>query len=321
MPPIAPEPHVVAVVALEEAVAFDLSTPVQVFGSTPPGAYELRVCGLRAGVPVTTAGGLFALVPDHGLEALAAAGTVIVPGIDHVAAPQPAPLLEALRTAAGRGARIVSICTGAFVLGQAGLLDGRRVATHWRHADELAAACPLARVERDVLYVDEGQLLTSAGVAAGIDLCLHLLRRDLGAEAANRVARRVVVAPHRPGGQAQFAERPLPAEDDRGLAATRAWMLERLDAPLTVADMAAHACCSERTFARRFRSETGTTPLQWLLGQRVLAARRLLEATDLPVELVAGRCGFGTATGLRDHFRRACRTTPTAYRSAFRVAR
>jgi transcriptional regulator GlxA family with amidase domain len=213
---------------------------------------------------------------------------------------------------------VASVCAGAFALGEAGLLDGRRAATHWRHADELAARFPLATVEPDVLYTDDGDLLTSAGVAAGIDLCLHLLRRDLGAEAANRVARRVVVAPHRPGGQAQFAEAPLPAADERGLAATRAWMLGRLDEPLTVAAMAAHACCSERSFARRFRAETGTTPLQGLLAQRVLAARGLLERTDLPVETVAGRCGFGTATGLRDHFRRACRTTPTAYRSAFR---
>jgi transcriptional regulator GlxA family with amidase domain len=308
------------VLAPEGVVAFDLATPCQVFRSAPSGVYDVRVCAPGGpGSPVPTTSG-FDLVVAHGLEAVAAAGTVIVPGVEDVRAPRPPELLGALREASARGARIVSICTGAFVLGQAGLLDGRRAATHWGYADLLAECCPGAAVERDVLYVDEGDLLTSAGVAAGIDLCLHLVRRDLGAEAANRVARRIVVAPHRAGGQAQFTERPVPPAGDEGLAPTRAWMLERLDEPLTVADMAAHACCSPRTFARRFRAETGTTPLQWFLGERVLAARRLLEASDLPVELVAARCGFGTAAGLRDHFRRACQTTPTAYRSAFRTA-
>jgi transcriptional regulator GlxA family with amidase domain len=306
-------PHVVAVLALDSVVAFDLATPVHVLGVA---GYDVRVCG--AGSPVAATG--LGIVPPHGLEALAAAHTVVVPGVDDLAGPRPPAVLPALRAAAHRGARMVSICTGAFVLGEAGLLDGRRAATHWRHTGELAARFPLATVEPDVLYTDEGDLLTSAGVAAGIDLCLHLVRTDCGAELANRVARRVVVAPHRPGGQAQFAEAPVPAADERGLAATRAWMLERLHKPLTVAEMAAHACCSERTFARRFRAETGTTPLQWLLAQRVLAARGLLEQTDLPVEVVAGRCGFGTATGLRDHFRRACRTTPTGYRATFRGA-
>jgi transcriptional regulator GlxA family with amidase domain len=175
------------------------------------------------------------------------------------------------------------------------------------------------RVDPDVLYVDEGDVLTSAGVAAGLDLCLHIVRRDHGADVAARVARRIVVAPHRDGGQAQFIDRPLPADDGAGsLEATRAWALERLDEPLDVRALARHACVSERTFARRFRAETGTTPLQWLLGQRVLEARRLLERTDLPVEVVAGRCGFGTAASLREHFARATATTPTAYRRSFR---
>jgi transcriptional regulator GlxA family with amidase domain len=214
---------------------------------------------------------------------------------------------------------MVSICTGAFALAQAGLLDGRRATTHWRHAHQLRERFPHVRVEPDVLYVDEGDVLTSAGVAAGIDLCLHLVRRDLGAAEANRVARRIVVAPHRAGGQAQFVERPVSDVPAAGLAATRAWMLERLDTPLTVADLARHAGYAPRTFARRFRAETATTPLAWLLDQRALAARRLLEETDLPVEQVAARCGFGTAAGFRAHFRRALRTSPSAYRAAFRA--
>jgi AraC family transcriptional regulator, transcriptional activator FtrA len=213
---------------------------------------------------------------------------------------------------------VASICTGAFVLAQAGLLDGRRATTHWAYAERLAERYPAVTVNPGVLYVDEGDVLTSAGVAAGIDLCLHLVRRDHGAEVANAVARRIVVAPHRDGGQAQFVEAPLPVGEGRGLEATRAWAARRLREPLTVAAMARHAACSERTFARRFRAETGTTPLQWLLGQRVLHARRLLEATDLPVEDVADAAGFGTAASLRSHFRRATATTPLAYRRTFR---
>jgi transcriptional regulator GlxA family with amidase domain len=242
---------------------------------------------------------------------------VIVPGVGERELRRPEPVLAALRAADRRGARIVSICTGAFVLAQAGLLDGRRAATHWRDASTLARLFPEVTVDRDVLYVDEGRVLTSAGVAAGIDLCLHLVRRDLGAEEANRIARRMVVAPHRGGGQAQFVERPVPATSGDGLGPTCAWMLERLDEPLTVQEMARHAARSERSFARHFRAATGTTPLRWLHEQRVLHARRLLEETDLPVEDVARRAGFGTATSLRTHFVRATRTTPTAYRRAF----
>jgi transcriptional regulator GlxA family with amidase domain len=212
---------------------------------------------------------------------------------------------------------MVSICTGAFALAAAGVLDGRRATTHWRDAALLAERHPAVDVDPDVLYVDEGRVLTSAGVAAGIDLCLHLVRRDHGAQVANDVARRIVVAPHRSGGQAQFVDRPLPDGVGAGLEATRAWALERLDAPLTVAALAAHAHVSERTFLRRFRAETGTTPLRWLHEHRVAEARRQLEQTDLPVEHVAARCGFGTAVSLRRHFARATRTTPTAYRRAF----
>jgi transcriptional regulator GlxA family with amidase domain len=301
--------HRVAVLAFDDVVAFDLATPLQVFNSV--GGYETVVCAAK---PQVTAAHGFEIVVPAGLEALATADTIVVPGIADERAPLPEPVLEALRTAR---ARMASICTGAFVLGQAGLLTGRRVTTHWRSIDEFRRQFPDVIVEPDVLYVDEGDLITSAGVAAGIDLCLHLVRRDHGAEAANRCARRVVVAPHRSGGQAQFIDAPMPRFEGDGLEPTRAWALARLHEPLTVEAMAAHAGFAPRTFARRFRAETGTTPLQWLLAQRVLLARRLLETTDLPVEHVADRAGFGTAVSLRDHFRRATATTPTAYRAAF----
>lgn len=304
--------HRIAVLAFDGVVAFDLTTPPQVFGAA--GGYETLICAAQP--RVETAHG-FGIVAQAGLEALERADTVIVPGIrDERARMRPA-TLDALRAAAARGARMASICTGAFLLGQAGLLTGRRVTTHWESIDELRRQFPDVEVEPDVLYVDEGDLVTSAGVAAGIDLCLHLVRRDQGSEAANRAARRVVVAPHRSGGQAQFIERPVPAATDSGLEATRTWILERLHEPLTVHDMAGHAGFAPRTFARRFRAETATTPLQWLLHQRVLLARRLLEATDIPVEQVATEAGFGSAVNLREHFRRATATTPSAYRAAF----
>jgi transcriptional regulator GlxA family with amidase domain len=307
--------HRVAVLALADVVAFDLSTPAQVFGNEP-GRYAFTACGVRAGRVPTTTG--FALDVPRGLDALADADTVLVPGLRPARWPPPAAALDALRAAHARGARVASICTGAFVLAHAGLLDGRRATTHWAHAERLAERYPAVTVDPGVLYLDEGDVLTSAGVAAGIDLCLHLVRRDHGAEVANAVARRIVVAPHRDGGQAQFVEAPVPVAQKHGLEPTRAWATERLREPLTVAAMARHAACSERTFARRFRAETGTTPLQWLLGQRVLHARRLLEATDLPVEHVADAAGFGTAASLRAHFRRATATTPLAYRRTFR---
>ncbi|MEA2124014.1 MAG: hypothetical protein QOI80_796 [Solirubrobacteraceae bacterium] len=296
----------IAVLAPPGVVAFDLAIPCHVFGLA---GYDVLVCGdgpVRAGA--------FDVAPPNGLDAVARADTVLVPGVESLDVP---PAFEAVLRATD--ARLVSICTGAFALAQAGRLDGRRATTHWRHVEDLRERFPRVRVEPDVLYVDEGDLLTSAGVAAGIDLCLHIVRGDRGAAEANRVARRIVVAPHRAGGQAQFVERPVAAAATTGLSATRAWMLEHLDRALTVDAMARHAGYSPRTFARRFRAETGTTPLAWLLAERVGAARRLLEETDLPVEQVADACGFGTATGLREHFRRACRTTPTAYRSAFRA--
>jgi transcriptional regulator GlxA family with amidase domain len=307
--------HRVVALALPNVVAFDLSVPAQVFGRYE-GPYAFEACAERPGRVPTTTG--FSVHVDRGLDALAEADTVIVPGFDPPVWELPGTVLAALRSAHARGARVGSICTGAFALAEAGLLDGRRATTHWAYAARLARMYPAVEVEPEVLYVDEGDVVTSAGVAAGIDLCLHLVRRDAGAEAANAIARQIVVAPHRDGGQAQFVEAPLPAADERGLAPTRLWALDRLREPLTVAAMARHAGCSERTFARRFRSETGTTPLQWLLRERVLHARRLLEATDLRVEDVACEAGFGTAASLRTHFRRSTATSPVAYRRTFR---
>ena len=213
----------------------------------------------------------------------------------------------------------MSVCSGAFALAHAGLLDGHKATTHWMYTERLAAAFPEIDVDPNVLYVDEGQILTSAGTAAGIDLCLHVVRLDHGVDVANAVARRMVVPPHRDGGQAQFVEAPVEADDGNDpLAATLDWVLEHLDEPLTVEVMSRHALMSPRTFARRFRSVTGTTPLQWLLRQRILQAQRLLESTDMPVELIAQRCGFGSSSVLRTHFKRMIDTSPLVYRRTFR---
>jgi AraC family transcriptional activator FtrA len=306
--------HRVAALLTGEVVAIDLSIAAQILGRQPD-RYAFAVCAPQPG-PLPTETGFDIVVP-HGLEALAEADTVIVPGIGDRGWPPAPATLDALRAAHRRGARVASICTGAFVLAAAGLLDGRRATTHWAYAERLAAMFPAVDVDPDVLYVDDGDVLTSAGVAAGIDLCLHLVRTDHGAEVANAIARRIVVAAHRDGGQAQFVDRPLPATGGAGLAATREWMERHLGEPLTVGDMARHAGYSARSFARRFRAETGTTPLQWLIGRRLAHARRLLEATALPVEQVAAEAGFGTPAALRQHFGRAVRTSPTAYRRAF----
>jgi transcriptional regulator GlxA family with amidase domain len=249
------------------------------------------------------------------LEALAQADTVIVPGFSpHLRVPDE-PVLEALRTAPGR---MVSICTGAFALAAAGRLDGLRATTHWRDTADLAARYPRVEVEPNVLYVDNGDVLTSAGVASGLDLCLHILRLDHGAALAAAVARRIIVPPHREGGQAQYVDQPVPKHPGGSLAPTRSWALERLHEPLTVRALAAHAHVSERTFARRFQAETGTPVLRWLLARRVDAARAALETTSASIDDIAAQCGFGTAANLRKHFHRRLTITPTAYRRAFR---
>jgi AraC family transcriptional activator FtrA len=309
--------HRVVAVPLDGVRVLDLAAPAHFFGHLGEGRYSFATASLEPG-PVPTSSG-FAVSADAGAEAIAAAETVVVPGYAAVQERPPGALLELLRDAAARGARVMSVCTGAFALAHAGLLDGRRATTHWADTGLLASLFPEVEVDAGVLFVDEGRVLTSAGVAAGLDLCLHVVRRDHGAEVAASFARRSVVAPHRDGGQAQFIERPLPPAEDRGadLAATRAWALERLDRQLNVATLARHALVSPRTFARRFRAETGTTPHRWLLQQRLLRARRMLEGSQASVEEVASSCGFGSAASLRAHFRRHTGTTPTAYRNAF----
>jgi transcriptional regulator GlxA family with amidase domain len=269
---------------------------MQVFGQAPrpdlvPAAYDFAVCGPR-GRGVETGDGI-TLRLEHGLRALESADTIVVPGyVTAVAESPPAAVLCALRAASGRGARMVSICVGAFALGHAGLLDGRRATTHWAAAELLSTQFPHVEVLPDVLYVDDGQVLTSAGFAAGLDLALHVVRRDHGAEHAAKIARWSLIAPHRDGGQVQFVPSPVPASLGVGLAATRAWALDRLREPLGLVDLAAHACCSERTLTRRFREEVGCSPKRWLLQIRVDRARELLESTVLSVDEIAGRDGI-----------------------------
>ena len=314
--------HRVVALCLEGTVAFDLTAPAQAFGlAAAPGGephYEFSTCSLDGSEIRTTSG--FGISPEEDLGALAGADTVVVPGYATILAPPPRPALEGLVAAFARGARVLSVCTGAFALAHAGLLDGRRAATHWGWAGELAARFPAVEVDPEALFVDEGRVLTSAGLSAGIDLSLHVVRRDFGVATGERVARHMVAPPHREGGQAQFFKPPPPNGAGGSLEPTRRWAEQRIERPPDIEEMARHAGVSPRTFARRFREETGTTPLQWLLGRRVLEARRLLEESDLPVEAVAWRCGFGTAASLRDHFRRATTTTPSAYRRSFRVA-
>lgn len=309
--------HQLTILALDAVVPLDLAIPAQLMGY-PMAPYEVTTCGQRPGRVTTTAG--FAVTVNDGLQALAGADTVLVPGFSPHDRALPPAVLAALRRAHRRGARMVSICTGAFALAQAGILDGRRAATHWRHASELAVSFPAVSVDPDVLYVDQGDVLTSAGVAAGIDLCLHLIRADHGARAANAVARQVVIAPHRDGGQAQYIRQPVQPQAGMSLAATRSWAQNRLATPIRVRDLARHANVSERTFARRFRAETGTTPLRWLAAQRLAIARELLEDGALSVEEVARRCGLGSTDNFRLYFRRHLKTTPSAYRRAFSSA-
>ncbi len=307
----------VALAVTEGVPIFEVAAPCEVFGAARADLadpwYELTVCA-PAGVRF---GGWFRTDTPHGLDALAAADTVIVPACHRVDEDPPAELVEAVRAAYEAGARVASICTGAFVLAAAGLLDGRRATTHWLHADRLARRHPAVRVEPDVLYIDEGAILTSAGTVAGIDLCLHIVRTDYGAAVANALARRLVTPPHRPGGQAQFIHRPVPDRDRGGLAELLAWTLEHLDEPLTVADLADRAHMSPRNLGRHFTAATGTTPLQWLLVQRVRRAQELLESTDLPLDRIADRTGLRTAATLRRHFHRVTGVPPDTYRRTF----
>lgn len=308
----------VALAVTDGMLHFELSMAYEVFGAVPDRVavpwYDVVVCGSRA-VEV----GRFLLEPDHGLEHLARADTVIVPGWADVDVDPPAELVDAVRAAHEAGARVASLCTGAFVLAAAGLLDGKRATTHWAHTEALSTGYPKVEVDPDVLYVDNGSVLTSAGKAAAMDLCLHLVRQDHGSAVANVVARRLVVPPHRAGGQAQFVAAPVPTRDDHPLGALLPWVVERLDRPLTVEDLARQARMSSRHLGRRFRETTGTTPLRWLLTQRIRRAQELLEATDDSVDAIATATGMGTATTLRRHFNRTIGVPPDSYRRTFRA--
>jgi AraC family transcriptional regulator, transcriptional activator FtrA len=311
----------VAVLVLDGVELFELGAAADVFGTAVTGSdgrplYRVSFCGPDPAV--RTAGGFTMQVP-HGLDWAREAHTVIVAPSASDRCP-PTAVLDALRRASADGQRIVSLCTGAFVLAAAGLLDGRTATTHWTECAELARRYPRVRVDEKVLYVDEGLLLTSAGSAASLDLCLHIVQRDYGTEIATGVARDLVVPLHRPGGQAQYIETPMPSLTDADLFRDAlSWLREHLAEPVTVRDLARRAAMSPRTFARRFLASTGTTPLQWILAERVRLAQRLLESTSLPVEAVADHCGFGTPDNLRKHFARVVRTTPQAYRRAFQV--
>jgi transcriptional regulator GlxA family with amidase domain len=311
----------VAAVLLDGVHPFELGLVCEVFGidRSDEGlpVYDFAVASAEGPSLGTHCG--FTVSTPHGLERLEEADLIAVPAGDTYAdRTYPPELLDALRRAAERGARVLSVCSGVFVLGAAGLLDGRRCAVHWRHADALARRFPRAVVEPDVLYVDEDPVITSAGTAAGIDACLHIVRKEQGPEVANKIARRMVVPPHRDGGQAQYIERPLPRSQCDTVAEVLVWMERHLDQEVTVEQLAVRAHMSPRTFARRFQQETGTTPYRWILRQRVLLAQELLERTDETMDTIADRTGFGTAAALRHQFVRALGTTPHAYRRTFR---
>lgn len=323
--------HRVAVIAADRVNSLDLAIPGQVFATahsqaTADGAlfgaplYEVVVCGERPDLVVTGRGGveMFRLTAPHDLTEALTADTVIVPGARTDAEPA-AEVLDALREAHGRGARIASICSGAFLLAAAGLLDGRRATTHWTSAAALAQRYPQVEVDPTVLFVDDGDVLTSAGAATGLDLCIHMVRNDFGAAVAADVARHVVMSPQRIGDQAQFIVHHDPTDDTGSLEPTMRWLQDRIDEPLTLSDIARQAAVSPRTLNRRFREQTGVTPLQWLLTQRVRHAQELLETTGLPVEDIARHCGFGTAINLRQHFTRRVHMSPLAYRRAFQL--
>ena len=314
----------VAAVVLDGVNPFELAVVCEVFGTDRSDdglpVYDFAVASAEGPVIGTRAG--FSMHVEHGLERLEEADLVAVPaGARFETREFPPELLDALRRAVDRGARVLSVCSGVFVLAAAGLLDGRRCTVHWHHADELARAYPRLTVEPDVLYVDEDPVITSAGTAAGIDACLHLVRKEQGPDVANKIARRMVVPPHRDGGQAQYIERPLPKNSCDTVGEVLAWMERHLDEEVTVEQLAERAHMSPRTFARRFQQETGTTPYRWILRQRVLLAQRLLEATDETMDAIAWRAGFGTAAALRHQFTRALGTTPHAYRRTFRGPR
>lgn len=313
----------VAVLAYDGMSAFEIGIVTEVFGLARPefdvSWYDLVICAEAPG-SVRVVGGASLSTP-HGLDTFAKAGTVIVPGVSDVEAdPSPA-LVAALRQARHNGARIMSICSGAFALAGAGLLNGRRATTHWRYADRFRHRYPDVDLDPDVLYIDDGSLLTSAGSAAGLDLCLHVVRLDYGAAIANAVARRLVIQPHRDGGQAQFIETPLTAApDDDRVARSMTWALANLAAPITVETLAAHARMSTRTYLRHFAGATGTTPIRWLIDQRVQASLGLLETTGDPIEKIGAAVGFETAVTYRHHFNRIMHTSPSAYRRAFRTS-
>ncbi|WP_367322371.1 GlxA family transcriptional regulator [Streptomyces sp. HUAS ZL42] len=319
-------PHRVVVLALDGLLPFELGIPHRIFGRPKDARgrhlYEVVTCSVRPPGPVETDAD-FAIHVQHGPEALATADTVIVPASyelgplfdEGVLTDELAAALAHIRP----GTRLASICTGVYVLAAAGRLDGRPATTHWADAEHFQRLFPQIKVDADVLFIDDGDVLTSAGVAAGIDLCLHIVRRDHGTAVANEVARRTVVPPHRDGGQAQYIQRPVPDPQQSTTTAARVWALGRLDEPIQLRDMAAQEAMSVRTFTRRFREETGISPGQWLTQQRVERARHLLESTELSVDQVARDAGFGTAQSMRQHLQAALGVTPTAYRRTFRA--
>ncbi|NJP46949.1 helix-turn-helix domain-containing protein [Streptomyces sp. PRB2-1] len=319
-----PGRHRVAVFALDGVIPFELGIPLRILGGAlgvedGKPLYEVVTCSLAPG-PVRTDAD-FPVVVEHGVAALAQADTVVVPAShelgpvfhEGVLSPRLAGAFAAIRP----GTRVLSICTGSYLLAAAGLLDGRPATTHWMHTDHFQRLFPRVRVDPDVLYVDDGDVLTSAGVAAGVDLCLHVVRRDFGTAVANAVARRTVVPPHREGGQAQYIRRPLPEPQLAGTERARAWALDRLDQPLTLRQLAERESMSVRTFTRRFREEVGMSAGRWLTQQRVELARHLLESTDLSVDQVARKAGFGTGASMRQHLQLTLGVSPTAYRRTF----
>ncbi|MEU3599014.1 helix-turn-helix domain-containing protein [Streptomyces sp. NPDC006798] len=309
-------PHRVAVLVLDGAKPLDVGIPAQVFTTRASMPYEVRVCAAAPG-PVTGGDGLSYAVA-HGLEALAWADLVFVPGYRFPDRDDPPPpVVAALIAAHDRGARLAAISTGAFALAATGLLDDRRATTHWHYTRALARKYPRIRVDENVLFVDEGTVLTSAGAASGIDLCLHIIRGELGVAASNHAARRLVAAPYRSGGQAQYVPRSVPEPQGERFAATREWALHRLGEPLGLEVLARHAAVSPRTFSRRFVKETGYTPMQWVTRARVDRARELLERSELSVEQIAAEVGLGTGANLRLHFQRVLGTTPSEYRRTF----